>query len=326
VPRSLPRRPQRALVRVEDGSGDGAQLLEVWTPTGLSLELLVDRALDIFTLRYRGQPISWMGPSGLRRRLEHEPTGYGWLRTFHGGLAVTCGLEHFGAPTRRDAAEYAPPDPRTIDLGEHGRISHQAASILRREVVMGEDPALLIVGQVTQAALYAEQFTLRREYRIPLLRPVIELTDTVTNVGPLPTTQVIVYHMNFGYPLVDEDAELEFETGDGPVRSSVGPLGASTPEEVAMPALRPDESGWASARIENPRVGLGVRLDFDASPLPAFFVWTLARHRANALGLNPASVSVPEAASQLAPGATVAYRWRLAVASVQGDLAPPSGI
>lgn len=299
------------VIRVEDGSGDGARLVEVWTPGGLQADLLLDRALDVHAVRVGGRSVAWIGPPGLARRHAYEPAGFGWLRTFHGGLVVTCGLEHFGGPAARSAAEYAPPDERQIELGEHGRISHQAAALLRCEVVRGVDPAIVVTGEVTQAALYAEQFRLRRTYRFLLDDPEIELTDEVTNVGSLPTRQVIVYHMNFGYPLVDERTGLNMETAAGPMRAEYGPLGPATPEQVDRVELARDRAGWAHASIVNPAVGLSAHLAFDAATLPAFFIWKLARMRANVLGLNPASDWNSAEASPLEPGSTRTYRWRL---------------
>jgi hypothetical protein len=301
------------LVRIEDGSGEGARLLEVWTPAGLHIDFMLDRAFDIHTVRFGGRPISWMGPSGIKRRHQHEPTGFGWLRTFHGGLVVTCGLEHFGSPATRDASEFAPPDRRRVEFGEHGRISHQGASLARCEVEAGADPAFVIVGQVRQAALYGEQYVLRREYRLPLLRPEISLVDTVTNVGPLPTRHVLVYHMNFGYPLVDAPAMLTLDTDAGRIESRYGPLGPSTPEEVTAHRLLCDEEGWAEAAFRNPDASLSATLAYDTSTLPVLYVWKLARERANVLGLSPASHLVPDDADPLEADGRRTYRWRLRI-------------
>ena len=299
------------LVRVEDGSGEGARLLEVWTPTGLQVDFVLDRAFDLHTVRFRGRPISWMGPSGLQRRHQHEPIGFGWLRTFHGGLVITCGLEHFGSPAVRSAAEFAPPDDRRVELGEHGRISHQGASLVRCEVEAGTEPAFVIAGQVRQAALYGEQYVLRREYRLPLMRPEISLVDTVTNVGPLPTRHVLVYHVNFGYPLVDATAELAFDSDAGTIQETYGPLGPSTPEEVIAHRLVADADGWSEATIRNTDAALSVTIAYDASTLPVLYVWKLARHRANVLGLSPASHVTSDDAAPLEPGGQRSYRWCL---------------
>lgn len=76
------------LVRVADGPGDGIRMLEVWNAAGLRLDVLVDRGFDIHGVTYRGWPLHWLGPQAMRSRFVYEPQGWGWLRSFHGGLQV----------------------------------------------------------------------------------------------------------------------------------------------------------------------------------------------------------------------------------------------
>jgi hypothetical protein len=309
------------IVRVEGGSGDGARLLEVWTPAGLRLEFTLDRALDIYDARLAGQPIAWMGPPGLKTRHEHEPTGFGWLRTFHGGLLVTCGLDHFGAPATRDAAEHLPPEPRDVHHGEHGRISHQSASLLRCEVALEPEPAFHIIGEVVQASLYGEQFILRRHYRVSLLHTEIELTDTVVNVGPLPTRLALLYHFNFGYPLVDAETTYLVNEGDGPVTRVFGRCTPDAREQVLRANPIPDGDGVARAGINHRPTGRGIELAYDAATLPALFVWSLPRTRANVLGLAPASAWSPEVGDRLEPGSKRTFHWTLSMSGSPVDSA-----
>ena len=306
------------IVRVEGGTGDGIRLLEVWTPSGLQLEFVLDRALDLHTVRFRGQPISWLGPPGLRSRHAYEASGFGWLRTFHGGLLLTCGLEHIGNPATADGSEHAPPDDRQIHHGEHGRISHQGASLDRCEVVRDVQSHFSIVGHVTQAALYGEQFRLRREYRVSLLRPRISLTDTVTNVGPLPTRHGMLYHLNFGCPLVDAAASYALDTAEGRVGASFGPCSAAAPEQVDACEPAADDDGRSHASIENVAVGIRVDFAYATATLPVLLVWRLPRVRANVLGLAPASHRPPDAGEPLEPGSQRTYDWELELSATSG--------
>ena len=282
------------VVRVEGGSGDGSRLLEVWTPAGLHLEFDLDRAMDLYTVRFEGQPISWLGPPGLQTRHQFEPSEFGWLRTFHGGLLLTCGLEHFGNPATGEGAQYAPPDGRQVHYGEHGRVSHQSASLDRCEVLGGADPYFSIVGTVVQASVYGEHYRLRREFQVSLLRPHISLTDTVTNVGPLPTRQVLLYHFNFGYPLVDAQTTYTLDTAAGPYTASFGLCHPDAPEQVDAFDPAPDPAGLSHASITSDALGLRADLAYETRTLPVLFVWRLPRDRANVLGFAPATDRSPE--------------------------------
>lgn len=300
------------LVRVVDGPGDGSRILEAWTPSGLQIEVLLDRGFDLFTARFRGVPLSWMGPPGLRPRTLYEPGGFGWLRTFHGGLLVTCGLDHFGGPTRRPTPEHAPPDQRLVDFGEHGRVSHEAAALVRCEVVLdGPDRGVHLVGVLTQSALYGEQLQLRRSIVLGIDEPTIRITDEVTNLGPLPAPVALLYHFNFGYPLVAPGSTVD--TG-GPNRHDhlVAEPTADAPETVDAWDLQRDERGRAMATLRNP-TGLAVSLDYDPDTLPAFLLWALPRNRANVLGFAPATGRTPEQGPVLETGRSRRYDLRLTV-------------
>ena len=172
------------LVRVESGSGDGVMLAEVWNAVGLRMEVVVGRGFDIYRTEYMGSPVHWQAPPGLRSRHSYEPQGWGWLRNFHGGLLVTCGLEHVLMPTERLAPEYnfLPDLPRQFGL--HGRVSNEAGEILERRLVfVGGEPVVRISGVVAQAALYGERFRLHRTIDVPVYSPEIRVSDLVRNIG-----------------------------------------------------------------------------------------------------------------------------------------------
>jgi len=295
------------VIRVLDGSGDGARVLEAWTPSGLSVDVLLDRSFDLFTVRLDGRPVSWMGPPGLIPRTQYEPAGFGWLHTFHGGLLVTCGLDHFGGPESRQTPEHIPPDNRVVDFGEHGRISHQSARLvscgLARE---GRAEVLRLVGVVTQASLYAAQLEMRRTIDIGINDATIRISDTVRNVGSRPTRQASLYHINFGYPLVQPGSVITAEGVDGPYEETLSPCRSMAEEIVTAWQLATDDELVSRATITSPD-GRTVRLDYSAGSLPSFFYWSLPRTRANVVGFAPACAPDPAQAAWLEPGHTRRY-------------------
>lgn len=304
------------LVQVTDGSGAGMRILEVWTRAGLHAEILLDRGFDLFTVRHRGVPVSWAGPPGLRSATAYEPTGFGWLRTFHGGLVTTCGLEHFGGPASRAVPELAPPDDRVVHYGEHGRISHQGADLIRRETV--RTPAgdvIVLTGEIRQAALYAEQFVLRRTVEIPVDRPEIRLTDTVTNISSLPARNALLYHVNLGYPLVAPGTEVSALLDRGPHSEAFPPLTPDAPEQVELWPVVPGSGGDSRITVASPSGSPQLELSYDAATLPALFVWKLPRSRVNVLGIAPASAASPDDAPILGTGESVEYRMSFRINS-----------
>jgi hypothetical protein len=78
-------------------------------------------------------PLAWVSPTGVVAPHFRELQGEGWLRSFGGGLLVTCGLQNVGEPSERGGEE----------LGLHGRISNTPAALLAREVRWERENCLL---------------------------------------------------------------------------------------------------------------------------------------------------------------------------------------
>src|SRR5512141_2170662 len=81
------------LVEYADGKARGMRAAEVWTGSGLSFTIWLDRGMDIGPASFEGKPLAFLHPA-LGTPSQYEPDGLGWLRTFGGGLLTTCGLTH----------------------------------------------------------------------------------------------------------------------------------------------------------------------------------------------------------------------------------------
>src|SRR5215212_6968217 len=115
----------------DDGPARGVSALRFRTGGGLSLDVLCDRGMDLGAAEYRGVPLAWLSPTGVVAPQFRELQGEGWLRSFGGGLLVTCRLQNVGEPSVRNGEE----------LGLHGRISNTPATVLARGPVgWGELP------------------------------------------------------------------------------------------------------------------------------------------------------------------------------------------
>ncbi len=107
----------------DDGPARGVRALR-FRAGGLSFDVLADRGLDIGAFEHRGVPLAWLSHTGVVSPAFYEPAGEGWLRSFGGGLLVTCGLTNVGPPGRRGGEA----------LGLHGRASNTPASNVSHEV------------------------------------------------------------------------------------------------------------------------------------------------------------------------------------------------
>jgi hypothetical protein len=307
------------LVRIVDGPGDGIRMIQVWNAAGLRFEVLVDRGFDIHRVEHRGRPLHWVGPQGLRSRFAYEPQGWGWLRNFHGGLLVTCGLASVLLPHDRKTPEYNFAVDKLEHFGLHGRVANEGGEVLVREVIDdGGEPRIRIKGEVIEASLYGENLWLRREIEVPLFTPAIRITDVVTNRGFAKTHHEYLYHVNLGYPLVDDGTTVHVDASGGPQTLTVMEPQPSFAEQVAGYDLAVDREGLARAAVWNGRERFGLELRYSAATLPHFFTWYMMAEGPYVIGLEPATVDRPTVRdpatmTYLQPGESARYEARFTV-------------
>ena len=140
---------------LDDGPARGVRALGVRTGSGFSFTVLPDRGMGVHAAEYRGIPLTWLSHTGVVAPSHYEPEGEGWLRSFGGGLIVTCGLQNVGPPGE---------DPRTGEkLGLHGRISNIPAWRVSSQARWDEEGCVLeATGEVREGRVFGANLALRR--------------------------------------------------------------------------------------------------------------------------------------------------------------------
>ena len=169
--------------------------------------MLVDRALDIADCDFKGQAIGWHSPTGFRHPGLHEYEGEGGLalaRSFS-GLLVTCGLDHILRPGRGAGRQLQLSRPQDGAHSLHGRVSTIPARLTGYgETWDGDDCVLWAEGIVQQSAMFGEDLHLQRRIEADVGGNEIRVRDRVVNHGFPRTPHMFFYHVNVGYPLLDE--------------------------------------------------------------------------------------------------------------------------
>ncbi len=276
-------------LEAQDGVERGGRIFEVWTGSGLSFHILADRALDISSCQYKGMSLTWRSSVGDAHPAYFDASGTAWLRSFQGGMLVTCGLDTFGPPNRSGEGEY----------GLHGRISNTPAREVNYSAAWIEgEYRLEVSGEVRQARVFGENLVMRRRISTALGSNRIRIEDVVTNEGFSPQRHMILYHVNLGFPVLSENAHLKFDvraTSPQDLVSRQGvkdwmifqPPTSSYLEQNFIHMPIPNEQGWAVAELENPEIKLGLRLTFDTSTLPYLNEWKMMGEGLYVLGIEP---------------------------------------
>ncbi len=281
---------------LSEGRERGVRAAVFDTGAGLSFTVLPDRGLDIADCSFKGTGLVYRGPGGIAHPAFHDPAGNEWLRVFFGGLLTTCGLTYFGDPGR-DGRE---------DLGLHGRYSsipaRQVCDLSRWE---GDERVLEMTGEVEESVLFGDKLRLARSISTRLGARSLRVRDTVRNVGPRPSPFTILYHVNAGFPLLDEGAQFvassravePYDEAAAARMADVRRFAAPDPAAAGLDYLHTmaaDSDGYALAAVVNRRLagGLGLSLRFTASTLPFLNEWKMLNEVDYVVGFEPVNTKI----------------------------------
>jgi hypothetical protein len=284
-------------VELADGLGRGVRLLEFRTGSGLSFDVVVDRAFDIGRAEFRGQALNWTSNAGVVGPWFYEAFDWGWFRAWGGGLLVTCGLDHTMSPATDTAAMYRQEHMfTTVDYGLHGRVGGIPARLVGYgERWDGDDCVLWAEGEVLQSAVFGEQLLLRRRIEARVGLSEITVHDVVENVGHQRTPTMLLYHCNLGFPLVDAGSELIIPTvavTTDPWATIDGYSDLTAPQPDFTEAcfyhvVGAEPDGSVPVALVNRRLGMGFIQVFDRAQLPEFMVWRQMGEGTYAVALEP---------------------------------------
>lgn len=281
---------------LDNGIGKGNRIAWINTGSGLRFKVNFDRGMDIGEAFYNQHCLTWLSHGGIPAPQTLSDIGINWLRTFGGGLLTTCGLQHVGGPEEDEFGA----------RGVHGNISNLPAAI---ETIIQPDPArgqleMSITGVIKESRIFGPNLELRRKITAILGTTEIRIEDEVINRGNTSTPLMLLYHFNFGYPLVQEGTKVlwegewkprfegdyakifkeghDFKTCPAPLESHAG-----GGEEVALIDPFCDSNNKVSCGLFNPILDFGVEMKFDKTQLPTLSNWLHFGDGEYVTGLEP---------------------------------------
>jgi len=299
------------LAELADGPERGVRVADVTTGSGFAFTVLLDRGMDIGAATYNGRPLAWQAQPGTPAPAFYEPEGLGWLRTFHGGLVATCGLAYAGAPSVDQGQA----------LGLHGRIGHIPARHVCADANWeGDDYVIRVQGKLREAVVFGEDLLLTRRITARLGEARLQIEDTVENTGHLPAPHMMLYHCNFGWPLIAEGTELIAPSVTVMPRDAVAQAGLANcarfeapqpgyAEQVFFHEMRADAEGYVTAILANRSLdggrGLGAYVRYRQAELPRLIEWKQMGAGTYVVGIEPANCLVLGRAEERARGTLV---------------------
>jgi hypothetical protein len=292
-----------------DGLERGVRFLDFRTGSGLQFKVLVDRAMDVGPFEFRGAAVGWHSPTGFRNPGLHEHEGEGglaWLRSMS-GLMQTGGLDHTLFMDSDPSPHYVYEHRRAVKSSLHGRIANIPARLTGYgESWRGDECTFWCEGVVTQAAVFGEDLQLHRRIEAKLGENSFTVHDRVVNHGFYRTPHMFLYHLNVGYPVLDEGAQFLAPIRHTPWAShaadlhkqNVGYRTQPAPqkhfhEQVWEHAIGEDESGVVPVGVVNRAFdggrGIGLLIEFRKREFPCLFQWQNFQEGMYGLGIEPST-------------------------------------
>lgn len=294
----------------------------------LHFQVMTDKCLDIGAFSYKGINFSFLAKQGLIGRMDYDTHGEEGRKNLMGGMLFTCGLENTCLPCQEEDVCYP----------MHGRIRSAPAEHVGADADwQNESYIIRVKGEMREAEIFGKNLVLRREIQTVYGEKSIEISDTIVNCGYRNEIMMLLYHINAGYPFLDEDAQVILPSKKMQPRDEAAKKNMeewmkmekprdNEPERVYLHELQGDDHGNTFAAFVNNRMQLGLKIEFNKKYLPNFVQWKSIASGDYVMGLEPTNASVygrvreGEQAHKLMPGEKEEIKIKLTVLEGEEEL------
>ena len=260
------------------GLQEGVDLIEVDTGQ-MRVSILPTRGMGIWRAqRPDGSLLGWQspvhGPVHPKFVPLTEPSGLGWLEGFD-ELVVRCGLESNGEPVFDENGR--------LQYPLHGRIANRPAQHV--SVLLDDSAGTITVrGVVEETRFHFQKLQLVASVTMAVGSTSFTLEDEVKNVGGTPAGMQMLYHINFGEPMIGDGAQLVAPVREiapqKPISAAAvqswqtyGPSQAGSEEQVFFFDLLSDKNHQTQVLLKPADGHTGAALRFNTEQLPSYTVW-----------------------------------------------------
>lgn len=275
-----------------DGKENGLRVVELNNGT-VRVMLNESKGLDVMQIWNKGVNMSFVSKNGFTAR--ELP----FLNRFEGGMLYTCGLDSIGD---RDGFE------------PHGKFHNTPACVTQ---INQEE--LTVTAEIESTALFGEDLVMKRRISLSKTGGKLMLEDTLVNRGTKTENYCLLYHINFGYPMLDEGVEIVADLTDVTPRTPISSEKIGEREKFIAPIDNEEERCYFlknqgdSVSVINSKLGVKAKVSYSKDTLPCLIQWNSPASKDYALGIEPATSFLDDGFcyKQIAPKDEVAFRVSL---------------
>nr|WP_113865630.1 aldose 1-epimerase family protein [Brenneria salicis]NMN90015.1 uncharacterized protein DUF4432 [Brenneria salicis ATCC 15712 = DSM 30166]RBP64338.1 uncharacterized protein DUF4432 [Brenneria salicis ATCC 15712 = DSM 30166]RLM31442.1 DUF4432 domain-containing protein [Brenneria salicis ATCC 15712 = DSM 30166] len=259
------------------GRQEGSKIITINSQNGLKIVLSPSRGMDLLHVTGKNIRLGWdspvkevVNPNSIN--LESR-NGLGWLEGFN-EMMVRCGYEWTGHPVVDNGMIY------TL----HGRAGNTPASKVVVDVSEKAPYQITIRGLLKESSFKQANLETWTELRYTPGSTSFTVHDVLTNKADYARDYQIIYHSNFGTPILEEGARFiapvkeispfndyakaglqEWQAYKGPTKDFDEMVFNLTPYA--------DKQGKTLAALVNRASDKGVSIEFDTRQLPLLTLW-----------------------------------------------------
>jgi hypothetical protein len=224
--------------------------------------------------------------------------GLGWLEGFNEWM-VRCGLEWAGHPGK-DKFINNTGDEAEMDLTLHGKVGNIPASEVEVVIDRSAPYRIRVRGRVDERMFYGPKLELWTEISTEPGSNAFRVEDEVKNYGAYDQEFQIIYHANYGPPLLEAGSRFvvaakevrPFNAHAAKSLNQFAEYAAPTKgfiEQVYGVIPFADENNRATVMLRNAAGDKGVTMSYPVDQLPYFTLWknTTAVEEGYVTGLEP---------------------------------------
>ncbi len=259
--------------------------------------LNVTKACDMMQLYHKGQNMTFVSKNGfIKRELP-------FAKRFEGGMLYTCGLDSAG---EREGFE------------EHGSLHNTPAEILRTEC---NEREIVVEAVIFDTEVCGKNLVLRRKISTEIGSDTVSVVDRLTNEGYRGENYCLLYHVNIGYPMLDEGAEIVSDSVDCIPRTEWAAKNLATADQISAPVPNLEETCYYlnpkqyEVSLVNEKIGKKFTVSYSGDTLPQFLAWKSMASGDYAVGLEPTTTKLDDLFeySMINAGETIEFRVNLSV-------------
>ena len=263
--------------------------------------LNVNKACDIMQLYHKGQNMTFVSKNGFMQK--DLPFG----NRFEGGMLYTCGLESVG-----DREGFEP----------HGTIHTTPAQITRAECT---EAGIVVEAVIRATEMGGKNLALKRKITSAVLSDSVSVEDTLVNESFLDAQYCLLYHVNLGYPMLDEGCKVVADVEKCEPRTPWAAENMDTVYDISAPQPVMEETCHfltlkkPEASLVNEKLGKKFTVSYSGDTLPRFVEWKNMVSGDYALGLEPCTTQLDEgrfAYSDIKAGERIDFKVKLTVSEL----------